>query len=413
MLHASYVNDIGHIYDNTTRGRKEHEKDYLRLLSEQWFTLFDRMAEIQFVGGPWMLDKNNKPNVAYASTLEILAWPCGKKQIVLQETREKAALVLQRAKQGAPTMQPFVHVASIVDLTTPTKVMHRHGDMMDLTAPSFVLQAEKTNDKSDFLLQDTDEEHEVGGIMVSTLDSGSKDLAFHLQREFKEEELEVSHDANMQAAESVVTQSQVANELDDDPLAQNTDACAADGTSMEQSQVANCVNKDVRSQLNSHEEIPREFLEEPTSTIRMGVSAGAFDKSLAVSQPVHESAVDDPNKVTIKHLDSFDAKRLQIPKRPQMGNDNMFKRLRLETDYDDVSKLSTEKQKTRARDVLQRQMEEDQKVKALEAEYEASSRKKICNQSLKTINKFHETYTTIPHEEEPLLKRNSDYEIEL
>ena len=68
-----------------------------------------------------MLDKNNKPNVAYASTLEILAWPCGKKQIVLQETREKAALVLQRAKQGAPTMQP-VNVASIVDLTTPTKL---------------------------------------------------------------------------------------------------------------------------------------------------------------------------------------------------------------------------------------------------------------------------------------------------
>ncbi len=93
-----------------------------------------------------MLDKNIKPNVAYASTLEILAWPQGKKRIVLQETREKAALVLQRAKQGAPTMQPFVNVASIVDLTTPTKVSHRH-DVMDLTTPSSVLQAENTNDE--------------------------------------------------------------------------------------------------------------------------------------------------------------------------------------------------------------------------------------------------------------------------
>ena len=56
----------------------------------------------------------------------------------------------------------------------------------------------------------------------------------------------------------------------------------------------------------------------------------------------------------------------------------MFKRLRLETDYDDVSKLSTEKQKARARDVLQRQMEEDEKVKALEAEYEASLKKRFA-----------------------------------
>ena len=58
-------------------------------------------------------------------------------------------------------------------------------------------------------------------------------------------------------------------------------------------------------------------------------------------------------------------------------------------------------------------MEEDKKVKALEAEYEESLRKKICNQSLKSINKFHEKYTTIPYEGEPLLKRDSDYEIEL
>jgi len=156
-------------------------------------------------------------------------------------------------------MQPFVNVASIVDLTTPTKVLHRH-DVMDLTTPSSALQAENTNDESEFVLQETDEEHEVGGIMVSTVDSGSNDLAFHLQGEDKEEGLEVSRDATMLAVESVMTQSQVANELDDDPSAQTTDADAADGTSVEQSQVVNCVNKDVRSQLNSHEENPRELM---------------------------------------------------------------------------------------------------------------------------------------------------------
>ena len=131
---------------------------------------------------------------------------------------------------------------------------------MDLTTPSSVLQAENTNDESEFVLQETDEEHEVGGIMVSTVDSGSNDLAFHLQGEDKEEGLEVSRDATMLAVESVMTQSQVANELDDDPSAQTTDADAADGTSVEQSQVVNCVNKDVRSQLNSHEENPRELM---------------------------------------------------------------------------------------------------------------------------------------------------------
>jgi hypothetical protein len=39
----------------------------------------------------------------------------------------------------------------------------------------------------------------------------------------------------------------------------------------------------------------------------------------------------------------------------------MFKRLRLDTENDNFLKLSKEKQKNRARDVLQRQMEEDKK----------------------------------------------------
>ncbi len=54
-------------------------------------------------------------------------------------------------------------------------------------------------------------------------------------------------------------------------------------------------------------------------------------------------------------------------------------------------------------------MEELEKLKVLEAEYKESLRKKICTQSLKTINRFHEKYPMIPQEEEPLLKRHSDY----
>jgi hypothetical protein len=91
----------------------------------------------------------------------------------------------------------------------------------------------------------------------------------------------------------------------------------------------------------------------------------------------------------------------------------MFKRLRLDTENDNFLKSSKETQKNRARDVLQRQMEEDKKLKALEAEYEASLRKKICTQSLKIINWFDKKHPMIPQEEEPLLKRDSNYKNEL
>ncbi len=215
---------------------------------------------------------------------------------------------------------------------------------------------------------------------MGTADVGSNDLASPLQREDKKQGLGVKSDLTMVAVESIVTQSQVANESDDDVSAQNNDADAADVFSVEQSQVANCVNEDsqnqatpfnvnVRSQLNSHEE---KLSQEPTLAIKTDVSAGAIHQSSALSQPLVESGVDDPNKVTVKHLDSFDAKRLRIPKRPQKGwNDSMINRQRLDTESDNVSKSSTEKQKNRVRDVLPRQMEEDEKLKVLEAEYEA------------------------------------------
>ena len=77
----------------------------------------------------------------------------------------------------------------------------------------------------------------------------------------------------------------------------------------------------------------------------MCVKAGAIDESTAVLLPLDESAEgDDPNKVTVKHLEFFDAKSLQIPKQPREGNDEIIKRLRLDTEDDHILKLSTEKQ---------------------------------------------------------------------
>ena len=241
-------------YDDAKEGKRDSVKVYLRSLREQWFMLFDRMAEFQLVGGPWMLDKNNKPNIAYTCTIDLLVWPRGKKRIILKETRDRAALVLQRAQQANQTIQPFVMVGSVVDLTTPTKISQIHNTM---------------------------------------------------------------------------------------------------------------------------------------------------------------AVEDDLNKVTVKYLESFNTNRLRVPKRPQKDNEEIFKRLRLDTEDDEISNLSTEKQKRRAWDVLQRQVEEDERLKALEAEYESSLRQKICTQSLKTIKKYHDKYRVVTQENESLMKRDSDYEKEL
>ena len=56
------------------------------------------------------------------------------------------------------------------------------------------------------------------------------------------------------------------------------------------------------------------------------VKAGAIEESTSVLQSQDASTVeDDANKVTVKCLESFNAKRLRIPKRPQEGNDEIFK----------------------------------------------------------------------------------------
>ena len=118
----------------------------------------------------------------------------------------------------------------------------------------------------------------------------------------------------------MVTQSQVANELDED-------ANKADATSLEQNQVERHVNEDLQNQttsvnvnskyrLNVDEINPLELSEEPIWTMETDVKAGAIEESSSVLQPLNESAVgDDSKKVRVKRLESFNAKRLRIPKR--------------------------------------------------------------------------------------------------
>jgi hypothetical protein len=77
-----------------------------------------------------------------------------------------------------------------------------------------------------------------------------------------------------------------------------------------QSQVANCVNEDLQNQATSFNVDARSQLK----SLRAigGTYVEAIDESLAAT--LDESAVDNPIIVTVKHLDSFDAKCLQIPK---------------------------------------------------------------------------------------------------
>ena len=458
-------------YDDAKEGKQDSVKDYLCSLREQWFMLFDRMAEFQLVGGPWMLDKNNKPNIAYACTIDLLVWPRGKKRIILKETRDRAALVLQRAQQANPTIQPFVMVGSVVDLTTPTKISQIHNTM-DLTTPTPVVQAnnaidwprsdvmdlktstslvgaKSSNDESDFVLQDTDEEQEIEAFKVSNADGANNDLASQLQGDNKDLGFAVQSDGTIVPANPVVTQSQVLNELGDAHLLRNEDFRNVDTTSVEQSRIESHVNEYAQNQgvpvsvndgngLNTDKENSITSFKEPTLTMETDIEAEVVEESTGVLQQSdgpsfkegkakvvdeftgvlqqrNESAVeDDPNKVTVKYLESFNANRLRVPKRPpQEDNEEIYKRLRLDTEDDEISNLSTEKQKKRARDVLQRQVEEDERLKALEAEYESSLRQKICTQSLKTIKKYHDKYRVVTQENEPLMKRDSDYEKEL
>ena len=88
---------------------------------------------------------------------------------------------------------------------------------MDLTTPSSLVQAKTTNNESNFVLQDTDEE-------LSNADGTSNEVAFHLRSEDEDQLFGVHSDVTIPPAESVVIQSQVANELGDAHLPPNEDA---------------------------------------------------------------------------------------------------------------------------------------------------------------------------------------------
>ncbi|KAI2490875.1 hypothetical protein MHU86_23698 [Fragilaria crotonensis] len=405
-------------HDDAIGSKKKKEKDYLSTVREQWFTLFDRMAEFQFVGGPYMLDKKNEPDIAYVSTMDLLSWPRGKKRIISKETKEKAALVLRQAEQAPPTNQPFVMVGSVVDLTTPTKMTQARREelVMDITTPSAHVQGSDTNNESDFVLQDTDDEQEFQDANSSNVDGASNDSAFR-KSEDKKPEIGVVRFA-------FVTQSQV-NAI---PVAENVAVQTATFSAI--NELGDDVTAEIRD-VHAGMEVPNEFGDNVMrdnqdenhdifATIEVTNGLGekqdatrASDETSAVSPPCHETTADDPNKVTVKYLKSFDPKRLRIPKRPSEAKVDWIKRLRLDSDDNEVFKSLTENQKKRARNARKKQVEEEEKLDAMEAEYEASLRKKICTQSLKSIKSFQDKYRTNHEEEEPMVKRDADYEREL
>ncbi|KAI2505945.1 hypothetical protein MHU86_8445 [Fragilaria crotonensis] len=413
--------------DDAVGAKKKKEKDYLSSVREQWFTLFDRMAEFQFVGGPYMLDKKNEPNIAYASTMDLLSWPRGKKRIISRETKEKAALVLRQAKQAPPTNPPFVMVGSVVDLTTPTKMTRagHAGVVTDVTTPSAHVQGSDTNNESDFVLQDTDDEQEFQEANSSNVDGSSNDSAFRLKSEEKKPEIgdvrfafvtQSQVNANP-VAENVAVQTatySAINELGDDVTAEIRDVHAGsevqnefgDNVMREDQDESHDMDQDENHDIHETIEVTNGLGEKQDAT-------RASDETSAVSPPCHETTADDPNKVTVKYLKSFDPRRLRIPKRPSEAKVDWIKRLRLGSDDNEGFKSLTENQKKRARNSRKKQVEEEEKLDAMEAEYEASLRKKICTQSLKSIKSFQDKYRTDHEEEEPMVKRDADYEREL
>jgi hypothetical protein len=450
-------------HDDAIGSKKKKEKDYLSTVREQWFTLFDRMAEFQFVGGPYMLDKKNEPDIAYVSTMDLLSWPRGKKRIISKETKEKAALVLRLAEQTHTTNQRFVMVGSVVDLTTPSKMTRAQREelvmdittpsaqvqgsdpnnesdfdlttpskmtrarreelVMNITTPSAHVQESETNNESDFLSQDTDDEQEFQDANSSNVDGAKDESAFHFKSEDKKPEIGVVGDISSQARFAFVTQSQVnaspvaedvavhtaievINQLGDDVTAEIRDVHGAIEVPNELGDNIMGENQDENHDIHARIEVNNDLGEKQDAT-------RASDETSAVSLPHHETAADDPDKVTVKYLKSFDPKRLRIPKRPSEAKVDWIKRLRLDSDDNDILKSLTENQKKRARSARKKQVEEEEKIDLMEAEYEASLRKKICTQSLKSIKTFQEKYRTNLEEEEPMVKRDAEYEREL
>ncbi|KAI2493995.1 hypothetical protein MHU86_20526 [Fragilaria crotonensis] len=82
-------------------------------------------------------------------------------------------------------------VGSVVDLTTPTKMTRagHAGVVTDVTTPSAHVQGSDTNNESDFVLQDTDDEQEFQEANSSNVDGSSNDSAFRLKSEEKKPEI--------------------------------------------------------------------------------------------------------------------------------------------------------------------------------------------------------------------------------
>jgi hypothetical protein len=105
-----------------------------------------------------------------------------------------------------------------VDLTTPTKITRAgHEEVaIDVTTPSAHVQGSDTNNESDFLLQDTDEDQEFQDTNSSNVDGASNDLAFHFKSEDQKQAFGVISAVTSQARCLLVTQSQEnANPMDE------------------------------------------------------------------------------------------------------------------------------------------------------------------------------------------------------
>ena len=114
---------------------------------------------------------------------------------------------------------------------------------------------------------------------------------------------------------------------------------------------ASSIDVNGKYRLNVDEINPLELLEEPILTMETDqVKAEAIEETTSVLQSPDESAVeDDANKVTVKRR----IIQCQTPANTQAasrGERQDFKMLRLDTEDYNISKVSTEKQKKRARD---------------------------------------------------------------
>ena len=125
------------------------KQDFLQLIREKWFVIFDRLAEYQLWTGLHLLNRKHKPLAWYNSTVKLLVWPRGKQKAShVKEGKAKVESIFeklqdisrQQMKQKQSGMKSSQSIDSLLILNVPKVASVAHlkdviSDSSESTSP--------------------------------------------------------------------------------------------------------------------------------------------------------------------------------------------------------------------------------------------------------------------------------------